>query len=296
MNSIDAKNMPFISDSSSSASFWAAYWHKLCIGPQPHLPRLAPFLSWKDVNDLLSTHMMTGEICRLVKDKRAEPPTRYIDLNTRFVKSKAIKAILRDGGTLVLNNVEAYFPYLRTMALELERLTFAAVHINVYAVWGSFSAFGLHRDPQDSLVVQLEGRKHWTLWKQAVPEGQDMSEVSAANSAFDGVIEPGQWIYMPRGCWHTASGCGEPSLHATVGLTHYSLADIIAWLLEDDATCGQMTLRDISADLNHAKETVLDIVNGNLSAKTLKQFLAQRQAVRCSYPSFNLPAIDEDQT
>src|SRR5699024_10024870 len=45
------------------------------------------------------------------------------------------------------------------------------------------------------------------------------------------VMEPGDILHVPRGCWHAvAASEGEPSLHLTCGLVTTTGADFLRWL------------------------------------------------------------------
>ena len=49
---------------------------------------------------------------------------------------------------------------------------------------------------------------------------------------WEGVLEDGDLLYMPRGCWHVAEPVDEPTLHLTVGVHKRTGLDFMKWLTE----------------------------------------------------------------
>ena len=100
---------------------------------------------------------------------------------------------------------------------------------------GGCQGFAPHYDDIEAFVLQLEGRKRWTVYPP--PEGKDVLPRSSSQDytpedvegwgvepAIDAILEPGDVLYMPRGWVHFArtlppSGGGDDhnhSLHLTV--------------------------------------------------------------------------------
>ena len=49
--------------------------------------------------------------------------------------------------------------------------------------------------------------------------------------AWEGVLEDGDTLYIPRGWWHEAFPLNEPSLHLTVSLTPPTALDYLGWVM-----------------------------------------------------------------
>ena len=93
-----------------------------------------------------------------------------------------------------------------------------------------------HYDVHDVFVLQVAGRKRWTIHEPVVearcadqPWETARAEVAARAAEqplIDTVLEPGDALYLPRGTIHAAQALGEMSIHLTVGVhpvTRYHL-------------------------------------------------------------------------
>jgi ribosomal protein L16 Arg81 hydroxylase len=49
---------------------------------------------------------------------------------------------------------------------------------------------------------------------------------------WQGTLEDGDVLYMPRGWWHVAFPRDEPTLHVTLGIRHPTGADVLTWVLD----------------------------------------------------------------
>ena len=97
-------------------------------------------------------------------------------------------------------------------------------------------------------VLQVSGRKHWTVHRPVVddpldnqPFGRFEAEIAervAEAPLIDTVLEPGDALYLPRGTVHSAVALGDTSIHLTVGvhpLTRYQLVRFLLDSVQDDA-------------------------------------------------------------
>jgi hypothetical protein len=46
-------------------------------------------------------------------------------------------------------------------------------------------------------------------------------------------MRDGDVLYLPRGWWHEAAGCGDPTLHLTFGITKRSGITFMEWLVDE---------------------------------------------------------------
>jgi len=114
-------------------------------------------------------------------------------------------SLYQGGATLILNGVDRAIPRLglacRRLARELGILTQA----NVYITPPSARGFEPHVDQHDVLVLQISGRKCWTVY----PQG---------DAGVDLEIAAGDLLYIPRGLRHEAKCPDFHSIHVTLGL------------------------------------------------------------------------------
>ncbi len=143
---------------------------------------------------------------------------------------------LRDGATLVLDGVDQLHAPVRELAASLERELGERVQVNLYASWRERRGFGLHWDDHDVLVLQVSGRKRWQVHGATRPHPlhRDVAvpDVPGGEPVWDGHLDAGAVIHVPRGHWHDAMAGGEPSLHLTVGLIRPTGIELLAWLAD----------------------------------------------------------------
>src|SRR6266851_4273481 len=69
-------------------------------------------------------------------------------------------------------------------------------------------------------------------------DGIDRGELSRASvppagALADLVLEPGDLLYIPRGCYHVAVPMNEPALHLTLGVKNPRGIDLLRWMREN---------------------------------------------------------------
>jgi ribosomal protein L16 Arg81 hydroxylase len=64
------------------------------------------------------------------------------------------------------------------------------------------------------------------------PLGSDVEDAHAPPTEvlWEGLLDDGDLLYIPRGWWHVATPLDEPTLHLTVGVNNLTGADFLSWL------------------------------------------------------------------
>jgi hypothetical protein len=129
---------------------------------------------------------------------------------------------LRRGATLSFNGIDELHEPLTRLAESFEGFFQASTKINLYAGWRALHGLDLHRDDQDVFILQLDGPKRWLLYGFSI-EGvgtQELgrSSVPPAGARLDQILQPGDLLYIPRGCYHVALPINEPALHLTLSV------------------------------------------------------------------------------
>jgi ribosomal protein L16 Arg81 hydroxylase len=216
------------------------------LGCQMSLVRRAPgrfahLLPWGALNQTLSQIRVTGDRLRLVQHGKALARKSYLDLADSNqgspLKAAVFERCLADGATLVLNAVDELFPPIRELADEFEKIFRVRTQMNLYAGWRAQHGFDLHYDDHDTVILQVHGCKHWKVYEPTrmhpLAKDKDIESAPEPTTApvWDGILEDGGMLYMPRGWWHVACPLDEPSLHLTVGLSHPTGTHLLAWLV-----------------------------------------------------------------
>ncbi len=134
-----------------------------------------------------------------------------------------------------INKVDELFPEVQALAESVEELFRIQVGANLYAGWRTDNGFDLHWDRHDTMILQISGRKRWMVYEPTVEHPMDDRLVSqppkpTAPSVWEGLLEEGDFLYMPRGWWHVAFPLDEPTLHVTLGVRQRTGASMLKWV------------------------------------------------------------------
>ncbi|CAK0846345.1 unnamed protein product [Prorocentrum cordatum] len=131
-----------------------------------------------------------------------------------------------DGASMIVNQADRFNTTLYEMSRSLAESHFMHVFSVVYLTPPGSQAVRLHNDDQDVFLLQVLGKKRWTVREapKMLPYTEEMlgkdapvpeELIGPAIMAF--TMEAGDILYIPRGCLHeAATGEAEPSLHVTV--------------------------------------------------------------------------------
>jgi hypothetical protein len=140
------------------------------------------------------------------------------------MRALAIRSLARQGTTIVVNNIQALSPALWELACDAERWLQARVALAAVVSFGQ-SGIELHYDFGDLIALQLEGRKQWRFFGEAVRgsgrscadyDGTPPSEMSG-----EAEMAPGDLLYVPSGLFHRCTP-GPYSLHLAIAALHRS--------------------------------------------------------------------------
>lgn len=120
------------------------------------------------------------------------------------------------GNTVVVHNLEIYWKSVGLFCEQLAELTNLYAQANLYySPPGQPVSVSPHQDAQSVFIVQLEGRKQWTLFAARQPLGlkpqlrgkagdlvrrEEMGEQLLAAT-----LEPGDVLWIPRATFHSTS-------------------------------------------------------------------------------------------
>src|SRR5678815_2778342 len=174
--------------------------------------RFTPILSWDQLNAMLEYQRLGPQQIDLVHDGKPVDLKRFFEFpvgRPPRLKSAGLVSALSEGATLVIDNVDALVPSVRQIAETVEHVLRTATTVNLYAGWRAQKGFDLHWDGQDTLILQVSGRKQWRVYRptREHPLEHDPETAPAPTGApiWEGVLEDGDALYLPRGWWHVAT-------------------------------------------------------------------------------------------
>ncbi len=222
---------------------------------------------------------------RLVRDRQPGDNQSIIDLEPsayagghRRLRLPALASALDSGFTAVFDGLDWRHPNSIRLAELFERAFGCAVNINGYLSYKDQPSFGAHWDDQETVILQIMGSKRWRV-EQPVdlsPLKSSHGDATSGDAVWEGVVRPGDALYIPRGWGHLVNGLDELSFHYTITISRpngVTLLEGALSLLEKDRRVGVQG-STISPDAGEiaAADLVLEPVE-------IRQAMRQAQAV-----------------
>ena len=208
-----------------------------------HLPgrrgQFRDLLTWADVNAMLQKHRLEPPRLRLVRNGEFAAKSEYLRYEGNrvpFVVPERLSEKLRDGYTLIVDAVDDMADGVMRLAEDFERVLHESVQVNMYAGWREQQGFHRHCDTHDVIVLQVFGKKYWRVYEGGRPHPlkDDIAPNKTAPDqvVWEGLLEEGDALYIPRGWWHEASGVAEVTLHLTFGIHQRTGVNLMHWLAD----------------------------------------------------------------
>ena len=286
--------------------FLRDHWGKSFARMQGQADRFAGLFSWDELNTVLETHRLMPPRFKLFKDGQATDPMRYITpphMGTPRLDSGGLAVCLAEGASLILNDVQEVSPRLRELMQVVQAALKTDTYANLYAAWHSQKAFDLHWDPQDSIILQISGKKRWKVYKptRLYPLEDDLEKPvqPTGDPVWEGVMKEGDAIYIPRGWWHVVHPLNEPSLHLTVSLTPPKGIDLLGWAVSKLRSEAQVRA-DLPALQGEAVQAaqmkmLRGLLDEVLNDRAMTDFLGQWDANIGHTPHIRLPGSPYEQ-
>ncbi len=220
--------------------FFRENWIKKAIFiPGKNLHKFNHVFGWKQFNDLLNYHKIEYPDLRFSWDGQSLPATS----STQWLER------VHEGATLIIDSVHERVPALKTLVSHIRQETGYRSQINLYCSPREEKGFSCHYDSHEVVILQIEGEKDWLIFPETI--ASPISTMRSANQIppdvppyLECTLKPGDVLYIPRGHWHYAIACSNPSfedyspsLHLTLGIDCQTGLDWMDWLgkqLEDN--------------------------------------------------------------
>jgi ribosomal protein L16 Arg81 hydroxylase len=229
----------------SADVFFAEWWEKHPL----HVSRAQPdfyagLLTKTDVDRVVSSGGLRFPSIQLAKDGGFFPAEAF----TRTLRSgdevfagvpnlDQIRAAYRSGATISLPGFHRAWAPLGSLVERLEAEISHAVHTNIYLTPGNTAGFAPHFDTHEVFILQIAGRKTWTIHPPplALPHRTQSFDTAPAVSSrpiLSVELAPGDMLYLPRGFVHSTATSAGFSLHVTLGVTVYTWVELLFELLQ----------------------------------------------------------------
>jgi ribosomal protein L16 Arg81 hydroxylase len=280
----------------STGAFLKDYWLKRFV----HIPgttgRFAELLSWNELNAILEQHRLTPPRLKLYRDGQPIDPAHYLTpamFGVPRLDAGGLATCLAQGASLILDDVQEVAPKVRDLMTDFQEALHTDAFANLYAGWHSQKAFHVHWDAQEAIILQLCGRKRWRIYRptRLHPLKNDVEAPPPPSGApaWEGILDDGDVLYIPRGWWHEAYPLDEPSLHLTVSLTPPTALDYLGWAMTRMRRHAELRAslpQDCEADMTG---TIARLMADTLKEAPLSDFLREWDANIRPNPHIRLP-------
>ena len=191
----------------------------------------AGLLSIADLDAVLGTHNAAYPDISLVRGEDPIPRDAYTYASGRIDVRRAHK-LFDEGATIVFGQLQQRLTALGELCSSIGAGLGSRLQTNIYLTPPDAQGFKPHWDTHDVFVLQISGRKHWTVYDSKVTlplRGQEFDPglhlPGPATDEFQ--LDSGSVVYIPRGVMHSARSSGEPSLHITLGVMAFTWTDFL---------------------------------------------------------------------
>jgi hypothetical protein len=285
--------------------FLAEYWTKNFLHLAGPKGRFTPLLPWEELSHILEWHPPPQPQLRMFQEGVMVDLRRYIDGQVGALKLNAggLIALLGQGATMVLDSLHEVSPAVAHLTQSVEAAFSCACVTNLYAGWCTQKGFKVHWDAQEVFVLQLSGRKRWQVYAptRANPliDDSEIAQPPTAPPIWDGILNDGDLLYIPRGFWHVAAPLDEPSLHISVSAQPATSVEFLAWWMRTlrghpEARVSLTRMEDPAARKQYLAR-MLKLIEASGTGDPLGNFLAGQNASRRARPRIRLPMAPHEQ-
>lgn len=257
--------------------------------------RFQALFPWRTINRLIESDTLPHDRLRLARASNTIVHAMYRQPEPRdTLRLGKVQDLLRQGASVILNGIDDFVPPIGSLTSALEREFGCRVWCNAYLSFGAGSAFDAHYDRHDVLILQIHGRKRWRSY--GVPFPHPVQEHSRRTRhervEWEGVLDPGDVLYLPRGEVHAAVLEGTRAAHLTIGMCPSRGMDFAEALIQtaaEDVIFRQDIPRSSGEAALLQREALLkEALHALIERADLKSYLDGDDRARALRPFINL--------
>lgn len=167
-----------------------------------------------------------------------------------------------EGSTIILSGLDETWQPLAIFCRKLEGALSHPAGIGIYLTPPGTQGVKPHYDTQEIFVLQVEGRKHWKVYRplHELPPVEGSYRLVDRSKLTEMVcetwLEPGDMLYMPRGFIHEGISGDGPSLHITLEIHVRSWLDLMSDALEAMAERDVQLRRSLPVGFLHRDDAM----------------------------------------
>lgn len=213
----------------SVSQFCDAYYEK-----QPLLIRRQSPAYYDGLLTLDALDADLGEAVLLPADVRLVRKGKIVD-ETEEPDRESVFARFYDGHSIAISAYERHRSAVLHLRHDLERVFHAPVATRVFLTPRNARERRTPHDQDDTFVLQFAGTNHWKVYD------------ASRKRVITATLEPGDFLYVPRGCGREARSADALSGDITFTLEKYTYADLLRQIA-DNAHASAWLRKSLPAD------------------------------------------------
>lgn len=295
--------------------FFKKYWdqHPLIIPRKEH-NYYSDLFSMQDVDYLIAFNQQTDKKIGIFENGKPSIDHylyTYINSNNSFSINQVYDAYCQ-GKTIKLQDLQNSCKPIAILCRNLEKLFNFKVNVNMYLTPKQSQGLVPHFDTQDVFILQIEGAKHWRIYDSFFPLPLDKDRQLVPKEKISAPIHEicltaGDLLYIPRGYVHEAFTSDYSSLHLTVAVYPFRLADLISSALtlvsqqnvsfRKSLPVGFLNQNETITSLKHQFEELLELLLNSAKVEEAVQQLGKEFVGQMgSLPDGHFTQIDDLKT
>ena len=186
-------------------------------------------ISLFDIDQVLFSQKLFTPSFRLVNSRTDTYPdaSTYCYKGTNVVNPKKFVQGFTEGNTLAMAGFQHIHHNLRKFCFDMENLFGHPFQTNLYLTPKDSKGFSPHWDSHDVMVLQISGTKYWKIYENGMVLADtqlkfEKKDFDAGKVMDEILLEPGDFLYIPRGLTHDAYTDENHSLHVTTGMLGFT--------------------------------------------------------------------------
>jgi ribosomal protein L16 Arg81 hydroxylase len=151
---------------------------------------------------------------------RGEPAVDLLGLGRQY----------RDGRTIYVQNFERFSSRVARLCRSLEATLHHGADAGMFLTPRGARGLPAHYDSHDVFVMQVEGEKHWRLYRPLIElplAGRPVDPAMLGAPEREVFLRPGDLLYLPRGWIHEVFTSESVSLHLSIGVEPFRWLDLL---------------------------------------------------------------------
>jgi hypothetical protein len=244
--------------------------------------RYRTWLDWEALQRLIKR----GEYPRGRDDFRVSKESVMVPMDRWASNGKVdvtkLEEYLANGFSVIITNVEPHIPPLAALCEYIRSRLSEATFAGLIITTGADGAFKVHYDPEDLIILQIEGTKRWQIFGPPVSNPvKGMPKQSPPETApiFDEVLEPGDFLLVPGGNWHHCQAGPGRSVHLGIFFlppaSWHAVKALTSQLVSEDVFRTPLTRVGGPSELAALEADIKNRIIEKIGQLKLSEFLAE---------------------